>query len=132
MYCKNCNSDIGDFRYCSQCGADNGVVYTADYAQENAYQPNDDASVTEDPERGKAIASMVLGICSIAGVGSFVTAILALVFSNQYLTSGNKASEGFARAGKITGTIGLVLNIVLSVFIALYIIFFFTFIFAMV
>ena len=119
MHCRYCNAEIGDFRFCSQCGADNGVAdttqqnYSEQYSNVTTYVEVSEES--NDSERNKAIASMGLGICAVAGVGWFVTAILALVFSNQYFKSGSTGSEGFARAGKIMGTIGLVLSIVAAV-----------------
>ena len=125
MYCKNCNSDIGNFRYCTQCGTDNGIPENQYYTQ-NANQQYYNYSQTpqaDDREKSYAIASMVLGICSLVGIGGLITAILALVFSNKYIKSGCIGSESFDKAGKITGIIALILNILGIVFFILYVIF---------
>ena len=72
--------------------------------------------------RGKAIASMVLGILSlegIAGVSSafgasivgLALAVVALVLSKQVTEAGpDEATAKFAKAGKITGLIGAILS----------------------
>jgi hypothetical protein len=70
---------------------------------------------------GFAIAALVLGICSIVlcwcyGVPSLICGILALVFHSNAMRdiatgSASPNSAGMARAGRITGLIGLVLSV---------------------
>ncbi len=74
------------------------------------------------PTSGKAIAALVLGICSIPicilyGIPSIVCGILAMVFSSKakaQVVEGdvNPASKSMATAGWICGTIGLCLGII--------------------
>ena len=111
MYCKNCNSDIGEFRYCSQCGADN-----ADYIKN--CQSNDEDVVAEDVHRGKAIASLVLSIFSMTGLGSYITPILAIAFSGYYLKHGNGASKSIAKAGRVLGIISLIVSLVIAIVVS--------------
>lgn len=72
--------------------------------------------------RGKAIASMVLGILSLEGIAGVSSAfgasivglglaIAALVLSKQVTEAGpDDATAKFAKAGKITGLIGAILS----------------------
>lgn len=81
---------------------------------------------------GKAIASMVLGICSIItcwayGVPGIVCGILAIVFAKhaaERIASGlaPESSAGMAKAGKICGWVGLSLSVVYLLFIVVYVI----------
>lgn len=90
------------------------------------YQP----PVNSAKPSGMAIASMVLGICSIlfcAGVFTgLICAILAIVFASKaakQAPQGNlNPNRGFVKAGKICGIIGLVLSILFVVFWVIYII----------
>ena len=73
------------------------------------------------PTSGKAVAALVLGICSIPlcllyGIPSIVCGILAIVFNRKakaQVVDGkvNPASKGMATAGLICGIIGLCLGI---------------------
>ena len=73
------------------------------------------------PTSGKAIASMVLGICSIPtclcyGVPALICGALAISFWSQaqaQITTGQRggASEGMAKAGLICGIVGVVLGL---------------------
>ena len=82
------------------------------------------------PTSGKAIASMVLGICSILGcmaygLPGFVCGILAIVFHNQakaQVAEGECApsSMSMAKAGLVCGIVGLTLSsLVLLMFVAI-------------
>lgn len=80
---------------------------------------------------GKAIASMVLGICSIVtcmgyGVVGMPCAILAIVFAKKArlaIQAGTApaSSQGMASAGKVCGWIGFVLNSLMLMVLAFYI-----------
>lgn len=62
--------------------------------------------------RGKSIASMALGIASIAlcesGILGLVCAIIGMVLSKQAIAEGGE--NGFNKAGKITSIIGLIVS----------------------
>lgn len=77
----------------------------------------------------KAVTSMVLGSCSIANAGTplsgLVLAIIGLVKSKQALEideeyPGYYKGNGFARAGKITSTVGLFIGIFYLLLFAFY------------
>jgi len=85
------------------------------------------------PTSGYAVASLVLGIASLAlclfyGLPSLVCGPLALVFSNMAgkdIRAGkvNPSSAGLAKAGKICGLIGLLLGIFFILTMVLVIVF---------
>lgn len=85
------------------------------------------------PTSGYAVASLVLGIASLAlcifyGLPSLVCGPLALVFSNMAgkdIRAGkvNPSSAGLAKAGKICGLIGLLLGILIVLTLVLGIVF---------
>lgn len=76
---------------------------------------------------GKAIASMILGICSILfcsayGIPGLVCGILAVIFAKQAnarISSGlaPETSAGMAKAGNICGWIGIALSVLFFLFI---------------
>jgi len=80
---------------------------------------------------GKAIASMVLGICSIVtcmgyGVVGMPCAILAIVFAKKArlaIQAGTApaSSQGMASAGKVCGWIGVALNSLMLLLLAFYV-----------
>ena len=78
-----------------------------------------------DVPRGSAIASMILGIASLATSGSvpvagIVLAAIARAKANAFLREHpNTSASGFAKAGRIMGNIGLPLSIVMTVITAL-------------
>ena len=81
--------------------------------------------IEEDAPRGSAIASMILGIASLASSGSMpvagiVLAAIARAKAKAFLRDypGSSAS-GFAKTGRILGNIGLPLSIVMTVVMAL-------------
>lgn len=69
---------------------------------------------------GLAIASMVLGICSVV-LGSLVCAILALVFSSRvksHYPNGNLGpNTNYVKVGKICGAVGLGISIFVIVLV---------------
>ncbi|MBR6772158.1 MAG: hypothetical protein IKM29_02070 [Clostridia bacterium] len=80
-----------------------------------------------DPRAGKgaAIASMVLGIMSVAGswtaVVGAVLSIVALILAGKAKAAGNRSV--FAKVGRITGIIGLIIAIMAVVVAVIYFIF---------
>ncbi|WP_165043325.1 zinc-ribbon domain-containing protein [Adlercreutzia sp. ZJ138] len=78
-------------------------------------QPIPYAQMNNDGKgRGKATASLVLGIISIV-LGSLLFGIIAIVLSSQYTKK--FGPDGRAKAGKICGIIGSVISAILIVFI---------------
>ncbi len=83
---------------------------------------------------GKAIAALVLGICSIVGcmlyaIPGLVCGVLALNYSakvrdEEYGSPQNASSQGMAKAGRICGIIGLCLSSLYALIIAVYIVIF--------
>ncbi len=79
---------------------------------------------------GKAIASMVLGICSIVtcmmyGIPGIICGVLAIIFAKQAraaIVNGTapQTSAGMAKAGSVCGWVGLSLSIVMLLFMIVY------------
>lgn len=81
--------------------------------------PVDSSAAVARPTSGKAIAALVLGICSIMlWPTAIVTAPLALIFGVQALkqTSGPapRAGRGMAIAGIVCGSVGIVIAVVVG------------------
>ncbi|MEZ6244356.1 MAG: DUF4190 domain-containing protein [Phycisphaerales bacterium] len=83
--------------------------------------------------QGKAIAAMVLGICSIPacllyGIPGLVCGILAVVYAKKadvaiQLGQAPVTSRGFAKAGRICGWVGIALSCLYALLIFAYIAF---------
>jgi hypothetical protein len=89
------------------------------YQQQGYQQPypqqNYNQAPPADPTKGKSIASMVCGICSIVtcslyGIIGLACGIVALVLANQVTQAKGGVREGFAKAGFICGVIGTILS----------------------
>ena len=102
--------------------------------QQNYYQPAQDVNnfneATEvDVPVGKGIKSLVFGILSLC---FFYVPVLGIIFACIARKSGAEilsmnprgAAKGLAKAGKITGTVGLPFSIIYTVIIGLYILLF--------
>lgn len=118
VYCTSCGVQLDGMRIgepCPNCGVPVGSVQSG------------------TKNNGKAVASMILGICSIVGclfyaVPGFVCGILAIIFAKkaeQNIEAGqtNPSSRGMANAGRICGIIGICLSAIYTVLIIIYIIF---------
>jgi len=71
---------------------------------------------------GKAIASLVLGICSIVLCLGFLAGIPAVILgrmAKREIAEGNGTGEGLATGGLITGIIGIVLGVLWLLYIIL-------------
>lgn len=114
MFCIHCGEKILDgASFCTKCGAK--VVFTETFGQ-TKQQESQQSKAT-----GFAVASMILGIISILICAvmffSLPSGILGIVFSSKCKKAGN--NSGMAKAGMITGTVGLcltVLNLMLCTF----------------
>ncbi|MBL4592132.1 MAG: DUF4190 domain-containing protein [Phycisphaerales bacterium] len=90
-------------------------------------QPTVQYSANPQQTSGKAIASMILGICSLLmciayGLPGIICGFLAILFAkhaNQRIASGlaPESSAGMAKAGKICGWIGLSLSMIVLLFL---------------
>jgi hypothetical protein len=90
------------------------------YEQQAQPQPQYDYTYAQyEPQpapvsKKNGIISMILGIASLvgfeSGILSLVCAIIGLVMSKKAAAAGD--TSGFAKAGKITSTVGLILSIV--------------------
>ena len=129
MLCNHCGAENQqDAKFCAGCGADlteqakmesqqmynNQPMYgEADYQQPAYQQPMYQPTTTQDPGKGFAIASLVLGIISFLCFPA-VTGVLGIIFG---IVAKNKDSRSpMAIAGIICGAIGIVLWIVMMIF----------------
>ncbi len=119
VLCASCRYDISDQPVggrCPECGT---PIMQSGQPQQT---------------QGKAVASLVLGICSIPGcfmygIPGIVCGILAIVYAKKaevaiQLGEAPVTSQGFAKAGRTCGWIGLILSILYLGFFILYILFF--------
>lgn len=100
--------------------------------EEHTHTPTPQYSQQPNQTSGRAIASMVLGICSIVtcfmyGIPSLVCGILALMFAKKAehaIAAGEapESSRGMLKAGRVCGWIGLSLSIVYLLFIIIYVV----------
>lgn len=78
------------------------------------------------PGSGKALASLICGICAILfswlPLVGIILGIVALVLASQYVKAFGKESR--ATAGKVTGIVGIVFSVLMSIFIAISLLFF--------
>lgn len=102
--------------------------------QVNYYQPAQNVNnYAEEPVAdvpvGKSVKALVFGVLSLC---FFYVPILGIIFANIARSTGaailsmnpRGAARGLAKAGRITGTVGLPLSIVYTVIIGLYILMF--------
>ena len=110
LQCVRCGYDLAGTPVGSQC-PECGVDIISSIRAQNA------------PTSGKAVASMVLGICSTLGgcmtygVISLVCGPLAIIFAvkarNEIATGRfNPSSQGMATAGLVTGILGCVMIVI--------------------
>jgi hypothetical protein len=108
MLCTNGHNNTDDAKFCATCGV-------------NTFQPGSSTGImSQQPDtsyNGLAIASMVLGIVWIYGLGSLLALIFGLVAKRQIKERGQRGS-GMATAGIVLGIIGIVGAIILIVGLA--------------
>ena len=97
MICPNCGTDnVEGVTFCVNCGTN----MNAPVQQPNGGQP----AAAEDPGKGFAIASLVLGIVSLF-FAAFISGTLAIVFAVMAKKKGS--TNKMATAGMVLGIIGI-------------------------
>ena len=94
--------------------------------QEDGGQGTDNTSSGVPHGPGKAIASMVMGVCSVSlwfvplftSIPCMIVGFIAVRMAQKEEEKGYNRYNGFIRAGKITGTIGLIVSTLYSIFMA--------------
>jgi hypothetical protein len=114
--CPSCGAgtDLGD-RFCRTCGAALAAAAAAVAASEpslayrgRAQRGRDSGSAPAGANR-MALASLVLGILWLWGIGALLALILGIVARNQIHDSdGGQSGERLAVAGIVLGVVGLV------------------------
>ena len=112
MLCAKCGANFpDDVKFCPNCGApvqNANANYQAQPQYQNVYYQSNAV-----PGKGLGIASLVLGICSILLVGSYVVGlVLGIVGLCLGVSSIKKAkavgrSNGIAVAGIVCSSVGL-------------------------
>ena len=144
MNCKNCGYDMGQTdTFCPNCGAP--VAQAAQGYAQNNYAPNYNQNYAPNynpnyapgyaaPAPAPASAAgwsdtklMVFGILAAAFASTFYLSFLGIIFgaialSKAKIFAAIGALHGKAKAGRITGLVGLILGIVMTVFFFIYII----------
>ena len=101
-------------------GAQQQTPPVYDYTQ----QPFPEQNVRKEPSRGEAIKSMVFGIIAACFACSPFISVLGIIFGAIAKNKGTKiilaspasaATRNFAKAGRITGKIGLIGGIIMTV-----------------
>lgn len=90
---------------------------TPDFNNQAPVDPYNGSVPTPDGPKGKAIASMVLGICAVVGgccIWSWLGLILGViaVVLGALVLKNKEAGKGFAIAGLVCGIVGVVWSIV--------------------
>ena len=114
-YCNYCGTYVDEqAMICPNCNA------ALKYSQPDmppAVDVNGNIPLDNHPKRGMAIASLVLGICSLLFTFfGLLLGILAVVFGSS---ANREGKVSVATAGKICGIIGIVCSVLFGIFITL-------------
>ncbi|MGI8750939.1 MAG: DUF4190 domain-containing protein [Acidimicrobiales bacterium] len=123
MFCENCRNQLSDqAQFCPSCGnpSGSGAPFDPRSTQPSSagfspagsplynYQPQLPVA-TPGRTNGLAIASLVLGILWIVGLGAVAALILGIVGKNQIdRSNGEQTGRGLAIAGIVLGAIGII------------------------
>lgn len=107
-------------RFCRYCGEALVVPAAADMSPTQPPPPVYPAPVAAAPStNGMAVASLVLGILWLWGLGSLLALIFGVMGKNQIDRSGGlETGRGMAIAGLVLGIVGLVGAVVLALIVA--------------
>lgn len=99
MICEKCGTpNEAGTGFCVRCGA--SLTQPA-----GGYYTTPAPAPAKEPGKGFAIASMILGILSVACLGGLIQGILALIFGGVAKSKGS--TSGMATTGIVLGAIGL-------------------------
>ena len=124
MICPYCGGEMKETdKFCPHCGA-GAVKRQAETAEEPSYGSYRQEPVKESDRPGysKALASMILGICSIALMivltpfAGIVLGVIGLVLNS--MARGDGYTGSYLKAGKICSIVGIVLSAILLVLAA--------------
>ena len=110
MYCENCRNEMSDAAvFCPSCGHPTA-------GQPQAFAPPTPGvayqqypTSTSSGTNGFAVASLVLGILWIFGLGSIMALVFGLIGRSQIEKSnGRMGGKGLAIAGIVLGAVGIV------------------------
>ncbi len=106
-----------------QGSASNGAAGQPDSSQRTVYYPPEYAVTTEQKvAKNRAIAGMILGICSlVVPFLNLPAAIVGLVLSAKSL---KVQKSGMAKAGKVTSILGIIFSVLSAVLIILLVLWF--------
>src|SRR5690242_3252419 len=85
----------------------------------NQYSSNYDAGLSENPGRGLAIASLVLGIVGLLPLIGPVIALVGLILGIVAITKAPEGQKGLAVAGTTVSGVAIFLSCVISIGILL-------------
>ncbi len=114
-FCKKCGAGLEDNQqFCSSCGTKVGsdIGETQECSINNQQSGPQQTYKQESPAHGQAVASLILGICSLFCFG-FIAGVLAIIFGAMAKSKGN--TEPKATAGIVLGVIGIIAWIVIVV-----------------
>ncbi len=133
-YCKKCGTRLDDFdSYCGSCGTkvEDSAYRSSDYARDDRANDGQDKRTTvEDSinnitdvvsQNSESFLCFLLGILSVT-VGTFVCAIISLVFGKKAVEEGQDKDEKcatFCKVGRICSIISIVLTVVAVVAVVL-------------
>jgi len=126
MFCQKCGSQLQEnSMFCANCGASaTPIPQNADTTScghqysNNSYNHNHQNNVVHTgpiPGKGKAVASLVLGICAIVLPIPFLDVILAII--GLFMAASAKKegfSGGLQTAGFVCSLVGLILSILFT------------------
>ena len=108
-YCAGCGGRLeGSAAFCGACGAATGRASTPSHGMAPSPQLPPQSGAHRPGTNSLAVASLVLGILWLGGLGSLLAWILGRSAKAQIKQSG-ESGEGMATAGIVLGIIGVVL-----------------------
>lgn len=115
MFCSKCGAEMGAMaQVCAKCGQPMAAIQSGGVAAAPA--------LVAPSNSGKAIASLVLGILWLGGLGSILAVVFGVIARKEIKASGGALKgDGMALAGLILGIIGIAGAVAYWVGIAIFI-----------